>query len=127
MQQRVDLGKSVLKGVSRSFYLTIRLLPRLIADTESVPAEVRKECLALFFRALKNEETRTQLFGLLEEKFIENQENKKEQLLLKRLNDVFGWYDSVREYAWNAIAEVIDPIVEGQSWDVDYFAIQDNK
>ena len=144
MQQRVDLGKAVLRGVSRSFYLTIRLLPRLmrepvsvgyllarasdtIADTESISAELRKECLSLFYGALKNEEVREELCSLLEEKFIDVQENKKERLLLKRLKDVFGWYDSVRDYAWRAIANVMEPIVEGQRWDVDYFAIQHNK
>ena len=144
MQQRVDLGKAVLKGVSRSFYLTIRLLPRLmrepvsvgyllarasdtIADTESVPAEVRNECLSLFYKALKDEDAREQLSNLLAEKFIESQENKKEQVLLKNLEDVFGWYDSVRDYAWNAIADVLHPIVAGQSWDVHYFGIEKNK
>ncbi|MFT5906209.1 MAG: farnesyl-diphosphate farnesyltransferase, partial [Cryomorphaceae bacterium] len=36
MQQKVDLGNAVLKGVSRSFYLTIRLLPRLMREPVSV-------------------------------------------------------------------------------------------
>lgn len=144
MQERVDLGKAVLKGVSRSFYLTIRLLPRLmrepvsvgyllarasdtIADTESVPAQVRKDCLALVLKALKDEDVREELCTLLEEKFIGCQENAREQLLLKSLADVYGWYDSVREVDWKAIAVVMEPIVAGQSWDVDYFAVQGKK
>ena len=98
-----------------------------IADTESVPAEVRNECLSLFYKALKDEDAREQLSNLLAEKFIESQENKKEQVLLKNLEDVFGWYDSVRDYAWNAIADVLHPIVAGQSWDVHYFGIEKNK
>lgn len=98
-----------------------------IADTESVPAELRRDCLSLFIKALKDDNVREDLSTLLEEKFIQNQENKRERLLLTRLMDVFGWYDSVRDSAWKAIAEVMDPIVAGQQWDVDYFAIQKNK
>ena len=144
MQQKVDLGNAVLKGVSRSFYITIRLLPRLmrepvsvgyllarasdtIADTEVVPAELRKECLSIFHQALKDEDIREKLCGLIHEKFIEHQENEREKLLLTKLSDVFGWYDSVREHDWIAISDVMKPILEGQLWDVDYFAIQGKK
>ncbi|MGJ8654957.1 MAG: phytoene/squalene synthase family protein [Akkermansiaceae bacterium] len=144
MQQKVDLGNAVLKGVSRSFYITIRLLPRLmrepvsvgyllarasdtIADTEAVPAELRKECLSIFHESLKDEEVREKLLALLDEKFIEHQENEREQLLLTRMSDVFGWYDTVTEQDWIAISDVMKPILEGQLWDVDYFAIQGKK
>ena len=141
MQQKVDLGNAVLKGVSRSFYLTIRLLPRLmrepvsvgyllarasdtIADTEAAPAETRKACLAIFHKALKDENAREQLCELLEREFIDHQENGKEKLLLNRLSDVFDWYDTVREKSWIAISDVMEPILQGQQWDVDYFSIQ---
>lgn len=144
MQQKVDLGNAVLKGVSRSFYLTIRLLPRLmrepvslgyllarasdtIADTESVPAALRKECLSLFHLALKDEQIRGKLCALLEEKFIQHQENEREKLLLKRIADVFAWYDSILEQDWIAIADVMRPILDGQSWDVDFFSIKGKK
>ncbi len=144
MQQKVDLGNAVLKGVSRSFYLSIRLLPRLmrepvsvgyllarasdtIADTEAVSADLRKDCLSMFYAALKDEEIREQLCKLLNEKFIEHQENEREKKLLQRLLDVFGWYDSVLGQDWIAISNVMKPILDGQSWDVDFFAIQKNK
>ncbi len=144
MEQKVDLGNAVLKGVSRSFYLTIRLLPRLmrepvsvgyllarasdtIADTEAVDAEVRKDCLSIFHQAMKDEEMRDKLCGILEEKFIEHQENEREKLLLTRMADVFGWYDTVTEQDWIAISDVMKPILKGQRWDVDFFAIQKKK
>ncbi|MFT5906770.1 MAG: farnesyl-diphosphate farnesyltransferase [Cryomorphaceae bacterium] len=144
MQQKVDLGNAVLKGVSRSFYLTIRLLPRLmrepvsvgyllarasdtIADTEAVPAELRKECLSIFHQSLKDEDTREKLCELLEEKFIEHQDNEREKLLLTRIADVFDWYDTVTEQDWIAISDVMKPILQGQVWDVDFFAIQKEK
>ncbi len=138
MQQKIDLGNAVLKGVSRSFYISIRLLPRLmrepvsvayllarasdtIADTEKVPMELRKACLQKFYDALKNEVARDELLEMISSKFVNYQTNKKEEMLLRRLEDVFGWYDTVREWAWDAINVVLKPIVEGQQWDVDYF------
>lgn len=144
MKQKVDLGNAVLRGVSRSFYLSIRFLPRLmresvslgyllarasdtIADTEAVPAELRNECLSLFHAALKDEQIREKLCGLLDEQFIQHQENEREKLLLKRMADVFAWYDSVREHDWIAIADVMKPILDGQIWDVDFFVIRGNK
>lgn len=144
MQQKVDLGNAVLKGVSRSFYLTIRLLPRLmresvsvgyllarasdtIADTEAVPAELRKECLSVFHQSLKDEDVREGLCDILNKRFIKHQENEREKLLLTKLNDVFGWYDTVTEQDWIAISDVMKPILQGQMWDVDYFALQKNK
>ena len=144
MQQKVDLGNAVLKGVSRSFYLSIRLLPRLmrepvsvgyllarasdtIADTEVVPAKTRKECLSIFHQALKDERIREKLCVQLNEEFIEHQENEREKILLMRMADVFGWYDAVSEQNWIAISDVMKPILQGQIWDVDYFAIQKKK
>jgi farnesyl-diphosphate farnesyltransferase len=144
MQQKVDLGNAVLRGVSRSFYLTIRILPRLmrepvslgyllarasdtIADTESVPASLRKECLSLFHPALKNEKLREKLCSLIDEKFLVHQENEREKLLLQHLADVFAWYDSILEQDWTAIADVMKSILDGQIWDVDYFALHGKK
>ncbi len=141
MQQKVDLGNAVLRGVSRSFFLTIRLLPRLmrepvslgyllarasdtIADTEGVGAEVRGECLSVFYDALTDHDVREGLCRRLREEFIGYQENEKERLLLESLGDVFGWYDTVSQQDWDAIAGVMRPILDGQLWDVDYFSVQ---
>ena len=140
MQEQIDLGKGVLKGVSRSFYLTIRLLPRLmrepislgyllarasdtIADTEQVPAELREFCLGKFKPALTDKAIRAELVELISTSFVEYQTNEKEQLLLERLDDVFHWYDSVRGWAWDAIAVVLDHICRGQMNDIRHFAI----
>ena len=98
-----------------------------IADTDKVPAELRAACLGLFESALKNEDARDELLEMISSRFIKYQENKREALLLQRLADVFGWYDSVREWAWAAIADVMKPILAGQKWDVQYFSIEGNK
>lgn len=140
MQQQIDLGKGVLKGVSRSFYLTIRFLPRLmrepislgyllarasdtIADTEQVPAALRETCLAKFTPALKDKVVRSELIELISSGFVGYQTNAKERLLLERLDDVFHWYDSIREWAWSAIAVVLGHICTGQMNDIRHFAV----
>ncbi len=143
VQQQVDLGKGVLKGVSRSFYLTIRFLPRLmrepialgyllaraadtIADTEHVPALLREECLTKLTPALKDKEARTELVELIGSSFVSYQTNPKERLLLERLDDVFHWYDQVRDWAWKAIAVVLGHICKGQMNDIRHFAINNH-
>lgn len=140
MQEQIDLGKGVLKGVSRSFYLTIRLLPRLmrepislgyllarasdtIADTEQVPAELREACLGKFKPALTDKVIRAELVELISSSFVKYQTNEKERLLLERLDDVFHWYDSIRGWAWDAIAVVLDHICRGQMNDIRHFSI----
>lgn len=140
MQQQIDLGKGVLKGVSRSFYLTIRFLPRLmrepislgyllarasdtIADTEQVPAALRETCLAKFTPALNDKVVRAELVELILGSFVDYQTNPKERLLLERLDDVFHWYDSIREWAWSAIAVVLGHICSGQMNDIRHFAV----
>jgi farnesyl-diphosphate farnesyltransferase len=140
VQQQIDLGKGVLKGVSRSFYLTIRFLPRLmrepislgyllarasdtIADTEQVPAALRETCLAKFTPALNDKVVRAELIDLISSSFVGYQTNEKERLLLERLDDVFHWYDTVREWTWKAIAVVLGHICTGQMNDIRRFSV----
>ncbi|MGJ8672515.1 phytoene/squalene synthase family protein [Rubritalea sp.] len=141
MQDKTDLGKKVLKGVSRSFYLSIRLLPRLmrepislgyllarasdtIADTEQVPASLREACLVKFTLALKDKKERAELLKMISDSFISYQTNEKEQRLLKRLGDVFLWYDMTSTWAWDAIAVVLEHICKGQLHDIQHFGVE---
>lgn len=98
-----------------------------IADTEQVPMELRKACLQKFYDALKDEDAREELLEMVSSKFISYQTNEREELLLNRLGDVFGWNDSMRDWAWHAVSDVLKPIVDGQRWDVDYFADEGTK
>lgn len=141
VKDRAELGKSVLKGVSRSFYLSIRWLPRLmrepislayllarasdtIADTAQVPASLREACLKKFSPSLKDKSERASLLRMIEESFIDYQTDAKEKKLLLRLGDVFQWYDSTRSWAWEAIAVVVKHICSGQLYDVQHFGVE---
>lgn len=98
-----------------------------LADTEKVPAKLRLECLDLFMDALKDDRVREELLELISKRFVKYQTNAKEKLLLEKLGDVYAWYDTVREWAWKDIADVIKPIVDGQRWDVEFFGIDKNR
>lgn len=138
-----DLGKSVLKGVSRSFYLTIRLLPPkmrepialgyllarasdTIADTAEVPAEIRERCLGGFTPALAAKEERTGLQQLIGTEFVSYQNKEKERHLLERLSDIFDWYDEVPSWQREAIDKVLGYICRGQMQDIRHFSIEGN-
>lgn len=129
-----------MKGVSRSFYLTIRILPHLmrepvslgyllarasdtIADTAEVPADLRQECLSKFLPALKDTKLRDELVKLIKEKFVRYQTKDKEKILLERLDEVFAWYDTTWEWSWEEIAGVLKHIVTGQKNDIQHFAV----
>ncbi len=135
-----DLGREILKGVSRSFYLSLRLLPRLmrgplslgyllarasdtIADTEEVDVAIRVRCLAMFQSAMIDHEVRKCLLELLNEDFIEAQTDAKERVLLERLEDVFLWFDSSWEWVWYALQRLMETIIQGQTFDLEHFAL----
>jgi farnesyl-diphosphate farnesyltransferase len=141
VQDKTELGKKVLKGVSRSFYLSIRLLPRLmrepislgyllarasdtIADTAQVPADLREACLMKFVPALKDKKEREELLRLISSSFVNYQTNAKEKRLLEKLGDVYQWYDMTRSWAWDAIAVVLEHICKGQLHDIQHFGVK---
>ncbi|MFC5049578.1 phytoene/squalene synthase family protein [Rubritalea spongiae] len=141
MQDKSELGKKVLKDVSRSFYLSIRLLPRLmrepisvgyllarasdtIADTAQVPAKLREACLMKFTPALRDKKEREALLEMISTSFVSYQTNSKEKRLLERLGDVYLWYDMTRSWAWEAIAVVLEHICAGQMHDIRHFGMK---
>lgn len=94
-----------------------------IADTEGVPASLREECLRKFTPALKDKVQRAELLQLIQSEFLAYQQEDDEKLLLKRLGDVYAWYDTESDWAWKAISVVIDHIVEGQMHDIQHFEL----
>ncbi len=93
-----------------------------IADSEEVDVTVRVQCLSMFEAAMLGGDAREELINLLEEKFITVQSNPKEKLLLQRLNDIFARYDSSWEWVWNALQQLMNTIVKGQTFDLERFA-----
>jgi farnesyl-diphosphate farnesyltransferase len=123
----------VLKGVSRSFVLTIRALPAslrrpvglayllarasdTIADTASAPIEVRKESLRAFGGMLNGEWDAA--FGRLEEI---RPENPSERYLLQNLNRVSAALDALPGGDREKIVTLLGKITRGQESDLVKF------
>lgn len=131
-----DLGKQVLKDVSRSFYLTLRALPKgmrpavsvgyLLARASDTIADcgggrnTRIALLASFRQAVAGEVGAT---FFAEACALAGEEGLKdgERVLMSRLDDIFGWFKGLSEREQSAIREVVETITEGQTWDLIRF------
>jgi farnesyl-diphosphate farnesyltransferase len=130
-----DLLTSLLKAVSRSFYLTLRVLPSpirsqiglayllarttdTIADTELVPIERRVKALMLL---------RDRILGMTSQpmeftKFAEKQSSGAEKRLLFRCEESVGLLSSFSQGDQQQIREVLRIIVSGQELDLKRFS-----
>ncbi|HOK77236.1 MAG TPA: phytoene/squalene synthase family protein [Verrucomicrobiota bacterium] len=136
----------VLKRVSRSFYLTMRALPRpvrhpiglayllartsdTIADTELVPASERLAALQAFREHIRQGTT-----GLTLERFlpasgagggalsIQDKSCNPELILLWRCSELLGALNALPEPDRRMVREVLDTIISGQTLDLRRFA-----
>jgi len=129
-----DLAKDVLKGVSRSFYLTLRLLPGpmrhgaslgyllartsdTIADTTAVPVADRIALLDAYGAVVAGKGAvpawpRTLLAAA----------EPKEVVLLERSAEVLAALDETAEGEKTLIREVLEIIISGQRLDLERFS-----
>jgi len=130
-----QLGTRVLKEVSRSFYLTLRLLPKgfreptsvayllarasdTLADSEGWTDQERIGLLMQFKSVMQESDSAESFCQKIE---VEKVENLKERELLIRLREVFLWMEDLPSWQQEAIQTVVITIIEGQLWDVRYF------
>lgn len=131
-----DLGKQMLKDVSRSFYLTLRALPKGMRPAVSVgyllarasdtiadcggDREGRVTLLADFRRVIAGEEVPDFLPQAAQ---VASEEGLKdgERVLMRRLDEVMNWLEQLATWEQSAIREVVTTITEGQSWDLTRF------
>jgi farnesyl-diphosphate farnesyltransferase len=132
---RNDPGKQVLKGVSRSFYLSLRLLPGpmreaaclgyllartsdTLADSATVPTAARRDCLELFGQAIA---------GTAEPphwpiSLVKALNDPRERRLLEESSRLFRWLDRLPAGEAVLVREVAGLIISGQSLDLQRFA-----
>ncbi len=122
----------LLRDVSRSFYLSIRVLPHAmrapvslayllarasdtLADTPGVAASSKQALLRGFAGELKSGDPawRSDLAP-----FSEAQTHAGEKALIERIGAVFGGLDSLPDGSRRHVVEVVTTIVSGQSLDV---------
>lgn len=135
MSAAPDLLTTLLRDVSRSFYVTLRLLPRgvrpqigiayllaratdTIADTEVLPATERMAALrALRDRVLGNDSSPLDFSGL-----ENSQASPGERELLGRIEEVLGALEQFSCFDRCCLREVISTITSGQELDLQRFS-----
>ncbi len=134
------MSRGLLRSVSRSFYLSMKVLPRgmrapvslgyllarasdTIADTASVPPELRLDLLATFRRRLagKGEGGEGDFSARLRREFAPHQRHAGERRLLEQLPDCLDWLERTDRANRHLVVKVMGHITEGQVWDVERF------
>ncbi|MEP6686440.1 MAG: phytoene/squalene synthase family protein, partial [Verrucomicrobiota bacterium] len=129
--------REILRSVSRSFYLSIRILPRdlrdsiglayllaratdTIADTAELSAEVRGENLQILSNAIQGSSS-AEGTARLRESFTPLQKNIAERALIQELPACLDWLERMPDSDRADIREVLVKINRGQSLDVERF------
>ncbi len=129
--------KAILKSVSRSFYLTIKFLPRplrepvslayllaratdTLADTASIPAPTRLTTLRNLARVIAGELD----FNAIEESlhdFAVQQTDPAERNLIENLRGCIDWLAKLEQADLVDIRAVLETIISGQELDLERF------
>lgn len=126
---------SILRDVSRSFYVSIRLLPRrlrepvklayllaratdTLADTVNVPAAVRAEALRNLASAIQDSDSEKIVVDL-RQSFAPLQTNEAERKLIEALPECFQLLQSMNAADRGNIRELLEKIARGQMLDVE--------
>jgi farnesyl-diphosphate farnesyltransferase len=126
----------ILRAVSRSFYLSLRALPRplrdplslayllaratdTIADTPGLPAQVRAEALRNLVDAIQG----TARTGeAVRDSFAPLQSNATERALIEALPAALAWLDSLEDRDRSEVRAVLKKINRGQTLDLERFS-----
>jgi farnesyl-diphosphate farnesyltransferase len=131
------LRGAVLRSVSRSFYLSVRLLPgRLrepvslayllaratdtIADTADIPAAIRAEKLQTLSGAIQGQSPPDAMIDLAAA-FAPLQKNSDESALIESLPHCLEWLENIDPADRTDIRSVLEKITRGQTLDLQRF------
>ncbi len=132
------LLQTVLKRVSRSFYLTLSVLPRAvrsqvglaylfaraadtIADTGKLNHETRLHCLRQLKAQFTNAHVEKSDVQALQSLVVSQQQDTSECLLLEKLLHCFSVYESLIPEDQKLIADLLPTIIEGMEFDLVRF------
>jgi farnesyl-diphosphate farnesyltransferase len=133
----LKLQTAILRSVSRSFYLSVRLLPAqlrgpialayllarttdTVADTTGISVTVRTETLKMLSNGIQGRVSREVVVNLIAS-FVPLQENAAERRLLRSLPDCLEWLEHVEAADRNDIRIVLEKITCGQMLDLERF------
>src|SRR2546429_2935043 len=131
-----NLRGPILRAVSRSFYLSLRTLPRAlrdplslayllaratdtIADTPGVPANVRTEALRNLVDAIQGAADRAMTVRDL---FAPLQRDAAERALIEALPAALAWLEALEERDRSEVRAVLQKINRGQTLDLERFS-----
>src|SRR6266508_2145739 len=131
------LQTTILRSVSRSFYLSIRFLPPqlrgpitlayllarttdTVADTTRIPGTVRTEALKMLSDGIQGNASRELVIDLVAS-FVPLQENAAERTLLDLLPDCLEWLEQTGRADRDDIRAVLEKITNGQTLDLHRF------
>jgi farnesyl-diphosphate farnesyltransferase len=132
-----QLQTAILRSVSRSFYLSVRLLPAqlrepvalayllaratdTVADTAQIPGIVRMETLKMLSNGIQGKASRDVVVDLVAS-FAPPQKNRAERKLLEWLPHCLEWLENVEKADRNDIRIVLEKIAHGQMLDLQRF------
>ena len=131
------LQTTLLRSVSRSFYLSIRFLPAQlrepialayllaratdsVADTQGISVPVRIETLKMLSNGIQGKASRDVVVDLIAA-FVPLQEKTSERQLLESLPDCLGWLNQIEQADRKDIRGVLEKITHGQMLDLQRF------
>ncbi|MDP9004019.1 MAG: squalene/phytoene synthase family protein [Verrucomicrobiota bacterium] len=126
----------ILRSVSRSFYLSLRVLPRplrdplslayllaratdTIADTVDLPVPLRAESLRDLAGAIQGTAGKDAL--RVRDAFAPRQSDEAERALIEAVPDAIAWLDLVEERDRTEVRTVLEKINAGQTLDLERF------
>ena len=129
----------ILRSVSRSFYLSLRILPGslrdplslayllaratdTIADTPGPPAELRTEALRNLARAIQGD-TPIETAAGIRNSFAPLQSNEAERALIDALPAALEWLELLDDRDRCEVREVLTRINQGQMLDLEWFGV----
>ena len=133
---RPQLDRKILKSVSRSFYLSVRLLPSAvrvpvgiayllarasdtIADTDGIPVEIRLRRLAEFEGLVRGFPSQGAVVSI--QRDIQP-EHSGERALIQSLPKILESFSQLEAWEWNETSNLLGDIIRGQSNDLETFA-----
>ena len=134
---RDHLRGPVLRSVSRSFYLSLRILPKAlrdplslayllaratdtIADTPEPPAKLRAEALRDLALAIQGT-TAGETVAQLRNSFTPLQRDEAERSLIQHLPALLEWLDELKASDRVEVRSVLEKITRGQMLDLERF------
>jgi farnesyl-diphosphate farnesyltransferase len=132
-----SLRGPILRSVSRSFYLSVRILPKrmrdpvalgyllarasdTIADTTDAPAESRAQKLEALAKAIQDESARETIVDLVSS-FAPLQKDNSERALIEKLPEMFAWLNQIDPTDRADVQAVLEKINRGQRNDLELF------